>query len=43
MVNDSRFKVGAHPLLILNVKGRKQSLGARSTGMEGVSKDPYNT
>ena len=39
-VNDGRKKVGAHPLLILNVKGRSQSLGAGSTEMEGGSKDP---
>ena len=32
--------MGAHPLLIPNVKGRSQSLGARSTEMEGGSKDP---
>ena len=43
MVNDGRFKVGAHPLLIPNVKGRRQSLGARSTEMEGGSKDPFHT
>ena len=32
--------MGAHPLLIPNVKGRSQCLGARSTEMEGGSKDP---
>ena len=32
--------MGAHPLLIPNVKGQSQSLEARSTEMEGGSKDP---
>ena len=32
--------MGANPLLIPNVMGRSQSLGARSTGIEGGSKDP---
>ena len=40
MVNDGRHKLGAHPLLIPNAKVRSQSLGARSTEMEGGSKDP---
>ena len=40
MVNDGRLKVGAHPLLIPNAKGRSQSLGARSIEIEGGSKDP---
>ena len=40
MVNDGRLKVGAHPLLIPNAKGRSQSLGARSNEMDGGSKDP---
>ena len=35
--------MGAHPLLIPNVKGRSQSLGTRSTVMEGGSKDPCYT
>ena len=39
-VNDSRLKVGAHPLLIPNAKGRSQSPGVRSNEMEGGSKDP---
>ena len=39
-VNDGRKQVGAHPLLIPNIKGRSQSLGARSNEMEGGSKDP---
>ena len=32
--------MGAHPLLIPNVKGRCQSQGAKSREMEGGSKDP---
>ena len=39
-VNDGRLKVGDHPLLILNAKGRSQSLGARCNEVEGGSKDP---
>ena len=39
-VNDGRLKVSAHPLLIPNVKGRSQSLGARSIEIEGGLKDP---
>ena len=35
-----QVQVGAHPLLIPNIKGRSQSLGASSTEMEGGSKDP---
>ena len=38
-MNDGRKQVGAHPLLILNIKGRSQSLGVRSIEMEGGSKD----
>ena len=34
-----QVQVGAHPLLIPNVKGLSQSLGARSTEMGGGSKD----
>ena len=34
MVNDGSLKVGAHPLLIPNAKGRSQSLGVRSNDME---------
>ena len=40
IVNDGRLKVGAHPLLIPNAKGRSWSPGARSIEMEGGSKDP---
>ena len=39
-VNDGRYKVGAHPLLIPNVRGQSQSLGVKSIEMEGGSKDP---
>ena len=38
-----QVQVGIHPLLIPNVKGRSQSLGAKSTEMEGGSKDTCHT
>ena len=40
IVYDGMIKVDTYPLLIPNVKGRSQSLGARSNEMEGGSKDP---
>ena len=43
MYINGRFMVGAYPLLIPNAKGQSQSLGARSTEMEGGSKDPCHT
>ena len=39
-INNSRLKVGAHPLLIPNAMWRSQSQGARSNGMEDGTKDP---
>ena len=35
-----QVQVGVYPHLIPNVKGQSQSLGVRSTEMEGGSKDP---